>query len=182
MLTYIDLSVTRSDPRADIADRYRMHQTLRRCFGDQHLLYRLNEADKTVLVRTAEPGDFSTLSDGYLRKAIEIAKEPAVELGGIYKLAVAANPVVTRDGKKLALAGAGAKIDWARTQLWKAGFEVIDIEIVGSQWIQSPKGITMLSVEYRGIVVVRDAEAAQAAVWQGVGRGKAWGCGMLLLT
>ncbi|MBL7988811.1 MAG: type I-E CRISPR-associated protein Cas6/Cse3/CasE, partial [Chlorobi bacterium] len=163
-------------------------QTLRRCFGDQHLLYRLNEADRTLLVRTEQAGDFSTLSDGYLRKAIEIAKEPTVELGSVHKLALAGNPVKQpfskgpERGKPVALLGVGARIDWARTQLWRAGFEAIDIEIVGSQWLKSPKGINVLSVEYRGVVVVRDAEAAQAAVRRGVGRGKAWGCGMLLLT
>lgn len=189
MLTYLDLSVTRPEPRGDMADRYRLHQTLRRCFGDQHLLYRVNDDDKTVLVRSDDMGDFATLCEGYLRKTVEISREPVVGHGEVYKLALAANPVKclsrgagNRAGKRLALQGVGARLDWARTQLRNNGFDVIALEIVGSEWLQSPQGINVLAVEYRGVVVVTDTKLAQAAITQGIGRGKAWGLGMLLLT
>lgn len=182
MLTYLDLSVTRPEPSGDIADRYRMHQTLRRCFGDQHLLYRVNRDDRTVLVRSTHPGDFTTLADGYLRKTIEIRSEPEVEYGGVYKLSLTANPTKTRAGKRWGLYGYDARVQWVRDRLRKSGFDVITIECVESGWIESPAGVKALSVEYRGVVAVMDAALAQEAVDKGVGSGKAWGLGMLLLT
>lgn len=138
-------------------------------------------------MRSRDAGDFSTIADGYLRKTVEIRNEIKVEHGEAYKFALLGNPSKKvlrgdRRGKRVGLLGDGARREWAARQLKNAGFDPIRVECVGSQWIRSPRGLVVLAVEYRGVAVVQDAAAAQSAVEQGIGSGKAWGCGMLLLT
>lgn len=48
--------------------------------------------------------------------------------------------------------------------------------------ISEPTARLLLAVDFRGVVVITDEERAKEAVAKGIGRGKAWGCGMVVLT
>lgn len=183
MLTYLDMADTRKAPTKDLEDVYSLHQTLRRCFGDQHLTYRVDRVERAVLVRSESAGDYATLAEGYLRKCVEI-EEPKVELGSVHKLRFRANPTRCewRTRKRFGLTGSHAQEQWAMEQLRRAGFEVIRLERVQEEWLQGSNGARLLAVDFRGVVVITNEERAKEAVAKGIGRGKAWGCGMVVLT
>ncbi|MBK8912917.1 MAG: type I-E CRISPR-associated protein Cas6/Cse3/CasE [Chlorobi bacterium] len=183
MLTYLDLLDTRKAPTNDLQDPYSLHQTLRRIFGGQHLTYRVDHVERAVLVRSESAGDYATLAEGYLHKKAEI-EEPIVERGGVHKLRFCVNPTrcESRTGKRFGLKGSRSQEQWAGEQLRRAGFEVIRLERVQEEWLQGSNGARLLAVDFRGVVVITDEERAKEAVAKGIGRGKAWGCGMVVLT
>ncbi|MBK8912975.1 MAG: type I-E CRISPR-associated protein Cas6/Cse3/CasE [Chlorobi bacterium] len=166
----------------DLQDPYSLHQTLRRIFGaTSHLPSECVE--RAVLVRSESAGDYATLAEGYLHKKAEI-EEPIVERGGVHKLRFCVNPTrcESRTGKRFGLKGSRSQEQWAGEQLRRAGFEVIRLERVQEEWLQGSNGARLLAVDFRGVVVITDEERAKEAVAKGIGRGKAWGCGMVVLT
>ena len=88
----------------------------------------------------------------------------------------------SRTGKRFGLKGSRSQEQWAGEQLRRAGFEVIRLERVQEEWLQGSNGARLLAVDFRGVVVITDEERAKEAVAKGIGRGKAWGCGMVVLT
>lgn len=77
------------------------------------------------------------------------------------------------------------QIDWLIGQARKHGFAVEQNEfnITCIQWYAFSKGtgerVKLLGVTYEGMLTVTDAEKFQAALTRGLGRGKAYGMGLL---
>jgi CRISPR system Cascade subunit CasE len=203
-LTQLRLDPRNAPARRDLADPYDMHRTLVRAFAPDErtapsrFLWRLEPGASwqraTVLVQSASPGDWSFLKSvsGYLlddrNEALAVKTfDPAAwaQAGASLRFRLAANPTVTRQGKRLGLVGEEAQVEWLHRQGERLGFDLQAALVTGSEVLRGRKGsmqVSLLRVQYDGMLQVRDADLLCAAIASGIGHGKAFGCGMLSLA
>lgn len=201
-LTQLRLDVRNAQARRDLADPYDMHRTLVRAFvRDERecpprFLWRLEPGQDwsrpTVLVQSDQPGDWTYLCDvqGYLADS-ELPATKAFDPGSLMdagarlRFRLAANPTVTRQGKRLGLIGEEAQLGWLKRQGSRLGFEVAAALATDSDMLhghRSGSRVSLRRVLFEGVLQVRDAEALCQAVVSGIGPGKAFGCGLLSLA
>lgn len=201
-LTQLRLDPHDANARRDLADPYDMHRTLARAFvqSDQNalprFLWRLEPgqawADPVVLVQSEHAPDWSFLStvNGYLRADAGGLASKTFDLSGMLRrptlrFRLAANPTVTRAGKRLGLIGEDAQLAWLERQGQRLGFDLATALVSASDMVHGRKGSTRISlrrVVFEGVLRVSDPTALAEAVAQGVGHGKALGCGLLSLA
>jgi CRISPR system Cascade subunit CasE len=90
------------------------------------------------------------------------------------------NPADKR-GKIFALRTISEQIKWIESQGEKNGFAVSGCTIIGDSWIAFDK-VRIRSVTFDGLLTVTNAEAFRHALTHGIGRGKAYGCGLLTVA
>lgn len=202
-LTQLRLDPHNAQARRDLADPYDMHRTLVRAFvrderdSPPRFLWRLEPGQDwnqaVLLVQSAEPGDWSFLAHapGYLLggdvAVNSKAFDPAARLqpGASLRFRLAANPTVTREGKRLGLVGEDAQLAWLQRQGQRLGFDLATVLVSGSDMVHGRKGsarVSLRRVLYEGVLQVRDGQALAGAIASGVGPGKAFGCGLLSLA
>jgi CRISPR system Cascade subunit CasE len=79
---------------------------------------------------------------------------------------------------------------WLREQGEKHGFQVTEdsFDAVGQQWLHFLKGkergkaVSLLAVTYEGVLRVADPECFRETLCRGLGRGKAYGMGLLTVV
>lgn len=202
-LTRLRLDPHNAQARRDLADPYDMHRTLVRAFvrdereAPPRILWRLEPSqawdDAVVLVQSRDAGDWSFLagSPGYLQAAEDAlcskAFEPAglAQQGAVVRFRLAANPTVTRAGKRIGLVGEDSQLEWLGRQGQRHGFDLRSALVCAGGRLHGRKGstrMTVLRVLFEGFLEVRDTESLTRAIVDGIGPGKAFGCGMLSLA
>jgi CRISPR system Cascade subunit CasE len=202
-LTQLRLDPHNAQARRDLADPYDMHRTLVRAFvrgesdSPPRFLWRLEPgqtwSQPVVLVQAAEPGDWSFMAQvpGYLlggEGAVTTkAFDPAARLvpGANLRFRLAANPTVTREGKRLGLVGEDAQLEWLQRQGQRLGFDMPTALVSASDMVHGRRGnarVSLRRVLYEGVLQVCDAQAMAGALVSGIGPGKAFGCGLLSLA
>lgn len=201
-LTQLRLDPHNAQARRDLADPYDMHRTLVRAFvqDDQDVaprfLWRLEPgqawAEPVVLVQSAQVPDWSFLQglDGYLRPdeggmASKTFDLPVLLQQPELRFRLAANPTVTRAGKRLGLIGEDAQLAWLQRQGQRLGFELATALVSSSDMVHGRKGSTRISLRrvlFEGVLRVTEPSTLAQAVAQGIGHGKALGCGLLSLA
>jgi CRISPR system Cascade subunit CasE len=201
-LTQLRLDPHNAQARRDLADPYDMHRTLVRAFvqNDQdaapRFLWRLEPgqawAEPVVLVQSAQAPDWSFLHglNGYLRPEEGGMASKTFDLTVLLRqpelrFRLAANPTVTRAGKRLGLIGEDAQLAWLQRQGLRLGFELATALVSGSDMVHGRKGsarISLRRVVFEGVLQVTEPSALAQAVAQGIGHGKALGCGLLSLA
>ena len=118
-------------------------------------------------------------------------KEISGVLEGMYQLTATVNPVVDKSrlayGKKnssrVPLIKESEIASWLTDRLQKNGFSMSAVSISPvSKQVSKSKGITMSVCQVTAVVTVVDAEKAGLAFAQGIGKERAFGCGLLCLT
>jgi CRISPR system Cascade subunit CasE len=201
-LTQLRLDPRSPQARRDLANAYDMHRTLVRAFvrDDQtvvpRFLWRLEPSrvgdPPVVLVQSSEAPDWSFLSafGGYLRNA-EAPATKAMDLSTLLKperrywFRLVANPTVTRQGQRHGLVGEEAQVAWLHRQGERHGFTVDDSTVSHSETLRGRKAetrVSLLQVQFDGVLRVDDDAAVSRAVALGIGHGKAFGCGLLSLA
>ena len=84
-------------------------------------------------------------------------------------------------GKIFALRTVAEQIHWLEKQGSKYGFTIRGCSVVGDSWIVFGK-VRIHAITYDGLLTVTDADAFRSALSQGIGRGKAYGCGLLTVA
>ena len=74
--------------------------------------------------------------------------------------------------------------EWLQKRAEKYGFQLDSFDVTESKWVQFRKGenrhpVSILSVSYEGYLTVLDAELFRQTMTTGMGRGKAYGMGLL---
>lgn len=201
------LNQLRLDPRSpqvrrDLTNAYDMHRTLVRGFVQDErspvprFLWRL-EANQTgdapvVLIQSTQAPDWSFLSalPGYLLGGNEPVTKSFdlstfVQPEERYRFRLLANPTVTRQGKRYGLVGEEAQLAWLQRQGERHGFALEASMVSHTDSIRGRKAgarVSLLQVQFDGVLRVADQAALLGAVTAGIGHGKAFGCGLLSLA
>ena len=115
--------------------------------------------------------------------------------GSVWRFRLAANPTVSKAppsapgerGKVQAHITPEFQEEWIRTRGEKHGFRLQSLQVTGSRWLRFRKGRqgrpgTLLSVVYEGVLQVTDPLLFRQVLTEGIGRGKAYGQGLLTVT
>ena len=109
--------------------------------------------------------------------------------GQEFLMALRALPTVKAAGKRRSIGRARAKdplrLRWIRVRAREHGFALrsepgLRVERVRFEAARLPFGVTVCT--YRAQVRVTDAAKFARAYTRGIGQGRAWGCGMMILT
>ena len=116
-----------------------------------------------------------------------------IENGSLWHFRLVANPAHSLKegegrGKVVAHTSERYQISWLDEQAEKKGFRLIPdtIRVRGSRWKmfkkhdQGPK-VRILEVAFEGMLQVQDVDAFKEALINGIGRGKAYGMGLLTI-
>jgi CRISPR system Cascade subunit CasE len=104
----------------------------------------------------------------------------------LYRFCLLANPVVSRDGRRLGLQRESLQRQWLERKLRAAGAEVLSVDARdnGLQRSQKEDGSvqTHQAVRFEGVLRCVAPEALQEVVCRGIGPAKGYGFGLLSLA
>lgn len=207
-LSRLGLNLRSRQVQRDLAQPYQMHRTIMRAFPtplprEERVLFRLEQtvarSGQTLLVQSQSQPDWGRLnnSDYLLPPApLELAKNPDVkqfearfQVGQQLFFRLLANPTIKRNGKRYGLYGEEAQLHWLERKAQLGGFHILELGI-GTQNILSGRlakiknghRLRMVTVQYDGRLQVKDPGRLLAALRQGIGSGKGFGCGLLSLA
>lgn len=201
-LTQLRLDPHSPQARRDLGNPYDMHRTLVRAFVETdaavpaRFLWRLEPSQvwdqPVVLLQSRQPGnwDFLTSLPGYLHDeqapaTKKIDTSSLLVPGGRYRFRLAANPTVSRLGKRHGLVGEQDQLEWLGRQAQRHGFAVEAALVCSSDALRGHKEgqqVSLLKVLYEGVLAIRSVDSVAEALVSGIGPGKAFGCGMLSLA
>lgn len=117
-----------------------------------------------------------------------------IKAGDKWRFRLTANPTKSvpdenneKRGKVLAHITTEYQKKWLIDKSAKNGFFVTEdsFDVVQSKWLRfykkASKTVSLLSVTYEGILEVKDAELFKNALTNGIGRGKAYGMGLMTI-
>jgi len=84
-------------------------------------------------------------------------------------------------GKIFALRFLPEQLEWLDRQGRKRGFIVKGCDVIGDEWKVFNK-VRIRAITFDGLLSITDAEAFRVALANGIGRGKAYGCGLLTIA
>lgn len=174
---------------------------------EERVLFRLEErsrgSDLTLLVQSWTLPDWTWLAEsgarGYLLPVSE--PNPAVKdfdlelpLGQKLAFRLRANPTARRrlpDGskKRVGLQREEDQIEWLERKAERNGFDVLSVrtsdqkKVSGQVYRNDNKHqLTLFSVQFDGVLQVKEPDGVRKAVRNGIGSGKAFGFGLLSLA
>ena len=71
--------------------------------------------------------------------------------------------------------------NWLLRKADKKGFQVNDFNVTQSIWKKFENQVSFLSVTYEGILTIENVALFREALKNGIGRGKAYGMGLLTI-
>lgn len=160
--------------------------------GDEHVLYIVGPEKPDALhiieqagwdTRPPQSADYQRLQDSLVK-------------GQRWRFSLVANPVTAKAGehgtrgKPVALVGAGDQLSWLTARGDGAGFRLLDDAIVtGHEKLcfrkvkdERERRIFVSAVRFSGTLEVADAAALRTTLNHGIGRARAYGCGLLTLA
>jgi CRISPR system Cascade subunit CasE len=194
----LKLNSTSREVHRDLGNAHGLHQRIMQAFPDEErekaradwqVLFRQEPEGEVILVSSAIEGDWSRLPGSYLlgakSKSVELDEE-SLAIGRILQFRLKANPS-KRDNQSRKLIGLfheRDQLDWLERQGNNHGFMLQGVDVVPTPNVFGAKGkgsspIRMTTVLFQGVLQVTDAERFLAAVRQGIGRGRSYGCGLL---
>lgn len=113
-----------------------------------------------------------------------------VKLGGKWRFRLTANPTKSVSsnggrGKVHAITIVDLQKQWLAEKSEKCGFKLADdsFDVVENKWCKFRKKdgstVSLLSVSFEGVLEITDEELFKASLTNGIGRGKAYGMGLL---
>lgn len=187
--------------RQDLASRYELHRTLARALAAEagvppqdRYLWRVDvsrDGEASILVQTTDPVDWSPLErqhPGYC-SAIQANKTWGAlrfEQGELFRFRLHASPTRTFAGKRAGLLEEAAQLAWTARVAGEKGFELVacDRRRGYLERHRKPDGNQMVVAvaELEGVLRVVDPGRFLIALQRGIGRGKAFGLGLLSIA
>ena len=108
-------------------------------------------------------------------------------VGRRYRFRLAANPTVTRNGKRLGLLKNENQLTWLSRQGQRGGFDIVGAICSSCDRINVPHGkgearLTVARVQFDGELIATEAAALHRTLQSGIGHAKALGLGLLSLA
>ncbi len=203
-----NLSLMRLNPgdrrcRKDMAAPHDMHRSLMSMFPQapdgsdsprQHfgVLWRIEPADSpTVLMQSSQAPDFHQLPSGYASCQTKLIDDhlASLEAGQALAYRVVLNPIriSRRSGtEKRTVVPSKERPAWWANLAPKAGLRLHEAPVLTGlhdRYLRRPgAGFPLYSVRVDGTAEIADPELLRAAAAEGIGRAKAWGCGLLTVA
>ena len=199
-LSRIEIDLTKRQTLRALDSPEIMHGIIEACFAGEmdRKLWRVDTLNGRtyLLLLSSEIPDLSTLAvqigarerDWLTRDYQKLLDR--IQPGSIWRFRLCANPVMSvpepgKDrGKVKAITIAAHQREWLARQAERNGFAVApgQFDVVRSEWrMFRNKGnnVSILSATFEGVLTVTDAEVFKRALLEGIGRGKAYGMGLL---
>lgn len=207
-LSRLILNVRHRQVRTDLARPYELHRTLLRAFPDrmaegaERLLYRVEQApgrpEPFILVQSYLEPDWGALPLGYLVESREMpnpavkAIDFALRAGEMLNFRLLANPTkrLSRSlaygrekSKRVGLYREEEQLAWLERKGQQHGFQVLyAVAARQERYEDHVHQLTIHTVQFDGYLSVTDPTLLHTAVINGIGSGKAFGCGLLSLA
>lgn len=206
-LTRITPDTRIRDARLDLGDAAAMHRRLMSLFPDSlgpqprvqaGLLFRIDrdqQSQAIILAQSTTAPDLGRLPDGYGRRdhrSLTPMLEALTEgLTIRFRLTANASKRAWKGddrhtaGQVVPLGGADAEHWWRSRAEQHHGLGILELRTESQQPVRGRRSghmITHAATRFDGVAVIRDPHALRTAVLSGVGRGKAYGCGLLSLA
>ncbi len=205
-LTLLHLDADDPQVRVDMRDVSELHRTIMSAFADiggggraradLGILYRLasEEEHVTLLVQSQVRPRWDDLPRGYLTRTADVRPlEPLLDRilpGSVWTFRLVANATVARQGARHGLTRERDLVTWLLgrheqlgARLDSNGSPTFTARDLGD--IRGRRGtnrITVRQASFDGVLEAIDAAALKRALLDGVGRGRAYGCGLLSLA
>lgn len=104
--------------------------------------------------------------------------------GETRRFTLTATPVVSKDGKRTPLRTPAGMHQWAEGKLTQAGarLDALDIlDVHATRFNRQGRKLTFHTVEYTGEITITDRDKLTQTMLSGIGHGKAYGLGLMLL-
>lgn len=197
-LAQLKLNEQNREVHQDLSNAHKLHQRIMQAFPDEerekaradwNVLFRQEPESDLILVSSAIEGDWNRLPSGYLSqhlsKPFDVEKTPFTT-GQLLQFRLKANPS-KRDNQTRKLIGMfheADQLEWLSRQGDRNGFEIQGVDVIQTPNIFGRKGegkapIRLATVLYQGVLRVKDVDRLVAALQQGIGRGRSYGCGLL---
>ncbi len=207
-LLRVELKTDRRETMLMLSQPQLMHGAIERSFSGERKrrLWRIDWLENRcyVLILSDETPDFTTL----LKQYGDVAQHPVWDTrdltpllsglmdGQTWQFRLKANPVhsvlpegsQSGRGKVLAHVTPAQQKQWLLDRAPSLGFALSEegFDIVHSQWYGFDKGgghrVTLRTASFEGILRITDTQRFQQTILGGVGRAKAYGCGLLTVT
>jgi len=108
-----------------------------------------------------------------------------IEAGAKFRFRVKVNPTFTQNGKKVAHVTDVQALKWLSKKAASCGFSIEDADVKDHGFLRFKKNsgrVTLKWVTAEGVLSITNAEAFVSSVKNGIGRGKAYGLGMLTVA
>ena len=202
-LSRILLNPRRLGARKLLSNRHALHAAVRSAWPfhpDSHPLWRLepsgqNGTPPALLVVGPSNPSWEHLVEqagwdahpGQTRDYSPVVDVIRERPGASYAFALDANPSSQgRSRKRRFLTGPENQTGWLRRQGERHGFQVQAADVSNSAlpdiFHRGEKRITLPTVRFTGTLTVTDPDTFSNALTHGIGRGKAYGCGLLTLA
>jgi CRISPR system Cascade subunit CasE len=206
-ISRVELDLTRRSTMAALSAPQRMHGAVESCFSGerQRRLWRLDRLGGKLylLVLSKDRPDLSGLARQFGRPGDELSTETRdytpllqrIEPESEWRFRLTANPTKScLDGTGSSERGiirahctAEYQKQWLLERAQKHGFQLEekDFTVTSSRWMHFSKGrdsrrmVSLLSVTFEGILHVEDADLFRQLLTNGMGRGKAYGLGLM---
>ncbi len=200
ILSKFGLDVRTPQGRRCIRDCQDMHRSIMRLFHctrqEGSILYRVHSRKLMVYILSAWEPDLKDIPKGmkFIGQKDLTPWEDAIEKGQCYRFDILVSPYkkVAQEGsnnsRRRFLHTMEERMEWMVRKAGQCGFELIQIQenecrsIQGEHPEEQGGKFYCSTVSYQGILRVLDKEKFRTAWRQGIGAGKAYGQGMLLLT
>lgn len=189
------------DVQKDLSNAHKLHQRIMQSFPDEqrdhprddwNILFRQEVENDVVLVQSEIEPDWSKLPQGYLKDhAVKTWDLDTAQFsaGRIFQFRLRANPS-KRDNqtrKTIGLFHCSDQLAWLERQTSRCGFKLHGADVIPSPNVFGRKGngsspIRITTALYQGILEVTEPLPFLAAIQQGIGRGKSYGCGLLSIA
>jgi len=206
-LSRIELDYKRRTTMQALAQPSRLHGAIERCFEGERKrrLWRIDNLLSAVylLLLSEDKPDFQNLWEQFgdkdkhgvwETKSYESFLEK-IAAGQQRRFRLSANPVRSvktieeKRGKIYAHMTPKYQKEWLADRAGKHGFMIEDdyFEVVRSEWvnfvkINTTKKVSILTVDFEGVLQITDADLFRKTLVDGVGRAKAYGCGLLTVV
>lgn len=206
--TRILLNPERRQARKLLTNPQAMHAAVRGAFppdlsDESRVLWRLDKRghEYVLYVVGPEASDTSHIVEqaGWATRPPEIADYTpllgSLRKGQQWNFELVANPTKSefkknsKRGKVVSLVGNEGQAQWLEDRAAKGGFALKECAIVERSHLRFNKGeesnrrrVALQAVRYRGVLEVTDPDQLRQVLVDGLGRGRAYGCGLLTLA
>ena len=198
-ISRVYLDVRKHDTARALHNLNILHGAIERCFwGErQHPLWRIDKNAGmyfVIIVSRSEP-DFTSFTERFglsgkeaQTKLYDTFLENGIKKGNIMRFHMRANPTIKKNGKRVplnmkrTLNQQYCALDWLRDRMYANGAELVEGDITGYEDHRIKKDketIKLISMEFDGYIKIIDKTKFVEALENGIGHGKAYGCGMI---